>query len=165
MNYLGLNKDSLGNCVEWLNDLLANYHIYYQNLRCHHWYVEGQNFFELHQKFEELYNQAKVDIDDIAERILTLRFYPEGRLSEYLQRSEIKENGKLKGDTDMVNQVLHSHKILISCMRSVIEAADKASDEGTIDLIGSKLEALEKNSWMLDAWLSRVESKTTQHQA
>lgn len=165
MNYLGLNKERLSDCVERLNDLLANYHIYYQNLRCHHWYVEGQNFFELHHKFEELYNQAKVDIDDIAERILTLRFYPEGRLSEYLRRAEISENGKLKDDTAMVSDLLHSHKILISCMRSVIEAADKASDEGTIDLIGGKLEAIEKNSWMLDAWMSRVSKNTEKQEA
>lgn len=155
MNYLGFDKEKLSKTVTALNQLLANYHIYYQNLRNFHWNIQGKNFFDLHQKFEDLYTDAHTKIDEIAERILTLRFRPLSLYSMYLEKSEIKEAQTPDNDRDMVNITLDNHRILIASMREVIEMADKAGDEGTIDMIGGFLENLEKKSWMLDAWASR----------
>ncbi len=135
-----------------LNKLLADYHIYYQKLRSNHWNVLGKNFFDLHIKFEELYTDAQVKIDEIAERILTLRYHPMSTLSDYLQTSSITEKDNLKTDVDMVNETLNDHKILLEQMNKVIEVSDSISDEGTIDLIGAYIRELEKASWMLNAW-------------
>lgn len=154
MNYLGFKKDSLDNTVESLNQLLANYHIYYQNLRNYHWNISGQHFFDLHAKFEELYNEAKINIDEIAERILTLRRAPMSTLSDYIKHSEIKEKSTMDSK-EMVSNVLSNHEVLIRSMRKTIELASKASDEGTVDLIGGFLGSVEKKSWMLDAWLDK----------
>ena len=68
---LGLDKKDTEKLVSELNGLLANFQIYYQNLRGLHWNIKGKNFFELHVKFEEFYTDSQVKIDDIAERILT----------------------------------------------------------------------------------------------
>ena len=155
MNYLGIKKEKIEPVVIQLNELLANYQIYYQNLRSFHWHVEGQNFFDLHTMFEELYNDAKIKIDEIAERILTLRFYPKGNLSDYLQLATIPEATSILKDEVMVEAVLENHKILIEKLRETIKRAGKASDEGTIDLLGGYLANLEKKSWMLDAWRSK----------
>lgn len=155
MNYVGLKPTNIESVVDDLNRLLSNYHIYYQNLRNYHWNVTGPNFFDLHEKFEELYNDAKVSIDEVAERILTLRETPTSTLAEYLEMSDIDEKST-KDPHKMVEFVLQDHKALIENMRSVIENAGKASDEGTIDLIAGFLATLEKKSWMLDAWHSRV---------
>ena len=154
MNYLGYDEKKLSKVAASLNDLLSNYHVYYQNLRNFHWHVTGQNFFDLHVKFEELYNDAKVKIDDIAERILTLRHSPEGMMSQYLKQSEIAEADERESQK-MVARLLENHRILIKKMRAVLKNAAKADDEGTIDMIGGFLENLEKSSWMLDAWNSR----------
>lgn len=154
MNYLGFEANKLETTVSELNQLLANYHIYYQNLRNFHWNIKGGNFFELHAKFEELYNDARIKIDDLAERILTLRSRPVSSLSDYLQMSAIKEAGEISSDRDMVLILLENHKHLIVSLRKVIEAAGECGDEGTIDMAGSILENLEKKSWMLDAWVS-----------
>lgn len=152
MNYLGFNKEKVAVTVEHLNLLLANYQIYYQNLRNFHWNIRGENFFELHEQFELLYHDARVKIDEIAERILTLRHRPLSLLSDYLEKSEIPEAPSKQSDREMVMTVLDNHKILIGNLRKTIKSASEASDEGTIDMVGSFLENLEKKSWMLDAW-------------
>ncbi|MEL6697119.1 MAG: DNA starvation/stationary phase protection protein [Bacteroidota bacterium] len=155
MNYLGIQPEQLTNTTKELNTLLASYHIYYQNLRNFHWNIEGENFFELHEKFEELYMDARDQIDQIAERVLTLRSHPLSRLSAYLATSKIPEANILSEDRAMVITLLENHKILIEQMRGILKVAGEAEDEGTIDLISSFLESLEKKSWMLDAWTTR----------
>lgn len=152
MSYLGLDAEKTSKTVEELNTLLADYHIYYQKLRNFHWNVIGKNFFDLHEKFEELYDDAKLKVDEIAERILTLRYQPTSNLSEYLKIANLKESKSELTDSKMIETLLKDHGIMLKQMRKVIETADKASDEGTIDLIGAYIRELEKTSWMLDAW-------------
>lgn len=69
---ISLQEKELKPIVDHLNDLLANYHVHYQKLRGCHWNVSGSNFFTLHVKFEELYTNAQITIDELAERILTI---------------------------------------------------------------------------------------------
>ncbi len=164
MNYLGLNKEKTNLVVRELNLLLSNYHVYYQNLRNFHWNVKGENFFELHEQFENLYNDAKEKIDDVAERILTLRHSPISQFTKYLDTADVQESPILDDDREMVSAILKDHFIIIANMRKLIEVADDASDEGTIDLIGSALEGLEKESWMLDAWLAKKQKSATVNQ-
>ena len=152
MNYLGFDQNKVEETVSALNDLLCNYHIYYQNLRNFHWNISGPNFFELHNQFEELYDDARMKIDEIAERILTLRHRPLSTIKDYMEHAEIKEPGVISNDREMVLILLDNHRVLIDRFRKVIKKADDANDEGTIDMIGGFLEDLEKKSWMLDAW-------------
>ena len=152
MSYLGLDEKQTANTVQELNVLLADYHLYYQKLRNYHWNVIGKNFFDLHEKFEELYDDAKLKVDEIAERILTLRFQPTSNLSEYLKLSNIKESKSDLSDQEMIQNLLADHGTLLKQMRKVVETAEKGSDEGTIDLVGAYIRELEKTSWMLDAW-------------
>lgn len=155
MNYLDLNSSKIESVASQLNILLAEYHIYYQKLRNFHWNVVGKNFFDLHEKFEEMYGDARIKIDEIAERILTLRYHPISKLSDYLQIASIKESDSLLADLDMVKILLDDHETLTATMRNVIDKADEANDEGTIDLIGAYIRELEKTSWMLNAWSKR----------
>lgn len=155
MNYHGFNKNELALTVKNLNQLLADYQVYYQNLRNFHWNVQGENFFDLHAKFEALYTDARLKIDAIAERILTLHAKPMSLLSDYMNAANVQEARGVETDHRMVLEILDNHKILIDCMRGVLHAAGKANDEGTVDLIGGFLSDLEKSSWMLDAWAVR----------
>jgi starvation-inducible DNA-binding protein len=152
MNYLSLDKEKTNKTVNQLNILLADYHLYYQKLRNFHWNITGSNFFDLHTKFEEMYDDAKIKIDEIAERILTLRYQPKSNFSEYLKISNLKEASASLSDRDMINALLEDHSKLLKQMRMVIDASNNAEDEGTIDLIGGYIRELEKTSWMLDAW-------------
>lgn len=152
MSYLNLNKEKTAITVNELNVLLADYHLYYQKLRNFHWNVVGKSFFDLHEKFEEMYDEAKLKVDEIAERILTLRYQPTSNLTDYLEISNLKESISQLTDVEMVEELLSDHGKLIQQMRSVVEKAGDAGDEGTIDLIGAYIRELEKTSWMLDAW-------------
>ncbi|MCB4808513.1 DNA starvation/stationary phase protection protein [Tamlana sp. 62-3] len=152
MSYLNMKDEELLTVVVELNILLADYHIYYQKLRSNHWNILGKNFFDLHVQFEELYTDARVKIDEIAERILTLRYHPMSKFSDYLRVSSIAEAAPIKSDMDMVTETIKDHKLILKQMGKVIEVAEGVNDEGTIDLIGAYIRELEKASWMLDAW-------------
>lgn len=156
MNYLGFDREKVAKTGGNLNLLLANYQVYYQNLRNFHWNISGQHFFDLHDKFEELYNDARLKIDEIAERILTLRLRPMSTLSAYLEAAEINEANRVSDSREMVQTILHNHKVLIANMRLILQGAEEISDEGTTDMIGGFLADLEKTSWMLDAWYQDV---------
>lgn len=160
MNYLGISKEQAAPTAQALNQLLSDYQVYYQNLRNFHWNVSGHNFFDLHAKFEELYSDARVKIDDIAERILTLRMRPLSTLTAYLEVAKVKEYDRELNDEEMVRKLLENHKVIIADMREVIDRAGEVNDEGTIDMIGGFLSAFEKMSWMLDAWHAKLNKLT-----
>ena len=159
MNYLNMKDEKLLPVVIELNTLLADYHIYYQKLRNFHWNILGENFFDLHKNFEVLYTDAQMKIDEIAERILTLRYHPLSKFSDYLKISSLNEGKSMKEDTEMVNEILSDHKLLLIQMSKVLNKAESANDEGTLDLIGSYIRQLEKASWMLDAWTKKSSDK------
>lgn len=156
MSYLNLDKKKTTATAKELNVLLADYHLYYQKLRNFHWNVIGHNFFDLHIKFEEMYDDAKLKIDEIAERILTLRFQPTSNFTDYVKLSNIKESPSDTKDLKMVEILLDDHGKLLKQMRTVVEKADAAGDEGTIDMIGGFIGHIEKISWMLDAWTMKT---------
>jgi starvation-inducible DNA-binding protein len=152
MSYLNLNKEKTHRTATELNILLSDLHLYYQKLRNFHWNIVGKNFFDLHVKFEEMYNDAKLKVDEVAERILTLRFQPVSNFSDYLKSSNLQESPSEISDIEMVKALLKDHGLIIKQMQQVVEKADAAGDEGTIDLIGAYIADMEKTSWMLDAW-------------
>jgi len=152
MSYLDIKSEKIGPIITELNTLLADYHVYYQNLRGFHWNVLGKNFFDLHEKFEELYGDARIKIDEIAERILTLRHHPISEFSSYLNNASVQEVSSMITDKEMVNGILKDHETILRQMSKVIDKAENAGDEGTIDMIGAYIGNLEKVSWMLNAW-------------
>lgn len=152
-NDIGLKIKDSKVLVEKLNSLLANYEIYYQNLRNFHWNVSGPNFFELHAKFEELYNEANLGIDETAERILTLGARPYSSFQEYIDHAEIKEAKHVENSKKMVETVRDNLNTLLKLERSALEAASEQGDEGTVALMSEYITAKEKTVWMLSAYL------------
>lgn len=152
MDYLNIDNQKVLPVVSELNVLLADFHVYYQKLRNFHWNILGKNFFDLHNKFEEMYNDTRVKIDEIAERIVTLKYHPISKLSDYIEVSKIKESSPLLSDDEMVKEIIEDHKIILEQFGKVVDRAEKAKDEGTLDLIGAYIRELEKSTWMLNAW-------------
>lgn len=154
-NAIGLDAVKAKKLAVRLNDLLANYSIFYQNTRGYHWNIRGDKFFELHVKFEELYNDNLLKIDEIAERILTLGHSPEHNYSEYSKISQIKESKQVSDGTKAVADILSSFKILIGIERELLDMSEDAGDEGTNALMSDYLRAQEKLVWMYSAYLGR----------
>ncbi len=136
-----------------LNTLLANYQIYYQNLRGLHWNIQGKHFFELHAKFEELYNDTAVRIDDIAERILTIEETPLHTFEDYLKSAEIKPCKNVHDGEKAVKVIVENLSYIIKEQKKAERLAEENGDGATADLLAAFNEAQEKTLWMYKAWL------------
>lgn len=155
LNSIGLNTDKSKELAALLNDLLANYSLFYQNSRGYHWNIKGDKFFELHLKFEELYNNLFIKIDDVAERILTLGFAPEHKFSSYALGAEIKESADVSDGEKAVEDILNTFKILIRKQRNILSVASQIDDEGTSALMSDNIREQEKLVWMYSAFLNK----------
>ena len=152
-NIIGLREEDCKNIVEKLNILLANYSVFYQNTRGAHWNIKGDQFFVLHPKFEELYDNLVLKIDEIAERILTLGHVPNHNYSDYLKVSTIKESKEVHNGKKCIEDILNSFKVVIDLQRELLEITDKANDEGTNALLSGYITEQEKDVWMYNAYL------------
>lgn len=152
-NDIGLKIKDTKVLVEKLNKLLANYQVYYQNLRNFHWNITGPNFFELHAKFEELYNVANENVDEVAERILTLGERPYSSYEEFIENSSIKEAKHVNDSKKMVEIVRDNLNTLLELEREALEAGSEVGDEGTVTLMSDYITAKEKVVWMVSAYL------------
>ncbi len=150
---LGLNEQKINDLVIDLNELLANFQMYYQNLRGLHWNIKGKSFFELHVKFEELYTDAQDKVDLIAERILTLEGTPLHTFDDYVNTAKVPMGKNVSKDTDAVKLVVNSLYELINIERKILNKSADADDEGTNSLMGDFIAEQEKTVWMMNAWL------------
>ncbi|WKD86453.1 hypothetical protein KCTC32516_01828 [Polaribacter huanghezhanensis] len=152
---LGLDRKETENLVNELNVLLANFQVYYQSLRGLHWNIKGKNFFELHVKFEELYNDSQLKIDLIAERILTLQGKPLHTFSEYISLAKVPVAKDVSNDIEAVEVVVHSLSELLSIEREILNNSGDANDEGTNAMMSDFIAEQEKTIWMMNAWLGK----------
>lgn len=140
--------------AEALNQLLANYHLYYMNLRGFHWNVRGQHFFTLHQQFELYYTEAALFIDALAERILTLGRTPLHTYPKFLEVSKLQVAENVTDGRAAVQSLLEQTNTLAGILRHALEVADEQDDDGTEDTLTPQLGVLEKRAWMLAAYLA-----------
>ncbi len=152
-NHIGLEKEGTEKLVSKLSDLLANYSVFYQNVRGYHWNIKGDKFFELHVKFEELYNDLQIKIDEVAERILTLGHSPEHRYSSYNSNSQVKESSQVEDGIKAVENILDAFKVLITLQREILNISDELDDEGSNALMSDYIREQEKLVWMYSAFL------------
>ena len=156
LNTLGLNKANVEIEVSVRNVLLSNYQTYYQNLRGVHWNIKGKRFFELHVKFEELYTTAQEQVDEIAERILTLGGVPFHTLERYVKHATVPVGENIFDDEKTVRLVIDTISALLPLEREILDFSDEINDEGTNSLMSDFISGQEKNVWMLKAYLNEV---------
>lgn len=151
---IGLESEKIQKVVELLNELLANYQVYYQNIRGFHWNVKGNRFFVLHAKFEELYNDAVEKVDEVAERVLTLGGTPLHSYAAYAKVATIKAEENVSDGDECLRAVEANISVLIRQEREILAAAEEAGDDGTQDLLTPYISQQEKLIWMLNAYLN-----------
>ncbi|KXS39893.1 MAG: starvation-inducible DNA-binding protein [Halomonadaceae bacterium T82-2] len=152
-NSIGLHQASADQLADKLNTLLANYQIFYMNVRGYHWNVKGQHFFELHTKFEEYYTDLLTKIDEVAERVLTLGHQPLHAYSDYVRVADIAEDKNVHDGEACVRGIVQGFQTLIELQRELLSLASDADDEGTASLAGDYIREQEKTVWMLNAYL------------
>ena len=155
LDYLNLNEVKVANVVASLQNLLADFQVYYTNLRGFHWEIKGRGFFVLHEKFESMYDDAAAKIDEIAERILMLGGTPENKFSNYLKVARIPEVSGVSTSRDSVDNILSTYKHFMAEERKLIDLANEANDVVTADLLTGYLKEQEKMVWMLIAFSTK----------
>jgi len=151
---LGLDRVKVKDLNISLNELLANFQVYYQSLRGLHWNIKGKSFFELHVKFEELYTDSQEKIDMIAERILTLEGTPLHTFEDYVGLAEVPVGKNISNDRASVDLIVASLSKLIEIERRILNESDEADDEGTNSMMSDFISEQEKTVWMMKAWLA-----------
>ena len=154
LNSIGLNAEKSKTLSKDLNRLLANFQTYYQNLRGIHWNIKGKSFFDLHVKFEELYNDANIKVDEVAERILTLGEVPLHTFEDYMENSNVPIGKNITKDEEAIKLIVDSLKELLLIERKILADSDEAKDEGTNSMMSGFITEQEKTVWMMKAWLA-----------
>lgn len=155
-NSLGLDPTKTKDLANDLNALLANFQTYYQNLRGVHWNIKGKRFFDLHIKFEELYTDANLKVDMVAERILTLGVTPLHTFEDYTAASKVPVGKNVSQDELAVRLIVDSLTELLKIERQILDKSDEANDEGTNSMMSDFITEQEKTVWMLKAWLNET---------
>jgi starvation-inducible DNA-binding protein len=154
-NQIGLDKAKSKALAEGLNRLLADYMIFYQNTRGLHWNIKGDKFFELHLKFEELYTNLLLKVDEVAERILTLGATPLHSFDDYRNTAKIKSVKNVSDGKKGVRAILDAFEILIVRQRELLNLSADAGDEGTNALMSDYIREQEKSVWMYSSFLQK----------
>ena len=154
LNSIGLNAEKSSVLAKDLNKLLSNFQQYYLNLRGIHWNIKGKRFFDLHVKFEELYTDANLKVDEIAERILTLGGVPFHTYADYASNSMVPVGKNVTKDDEAIRLIVNSLKELLILERNLLKASDEAGDEGTNSMMSDFITEQEKTVWMMKAWLT-----------
>lgn len=141
--------------IKVLNQQVANWTVAFTKLHNFHWYVKGPNFFSLHTKFEELYDEASQYIDDLAERILAVGGNPVATLKESLDLSIIKEADKGYKAEEMVEELSQDFDNVSKQLEEAIEVASNADDDVTEDMFIGMQTNIDKHNWMLKSYLGR----------
>ncbi|MDX1587572.1 MAG: Dps family protein [Oleiphilaceae bacterium] len=154
-NMIGLDTAKTQSLAEGLNDLLANYQVFYMNVRGYHWNIKGDKFFELHVKFEELYDDLLMKIDEVAERILTLGHRPMHTYSAYTNKSAIPERQDVSDGNQCMEYILESFTTILEKQRKLLHESAEADDEGTNSLMSDYITEQEKTVWMYRSFLGK----------
>ncbi|CAM2756026.1 starvation-inducible DNA-binding protein [Flavobacterium succinicans] len=154
LNTIGLPIEETDKIVLELNVLLSNFQVYYQSLRGMHWNIRGKRFFDLHVKFEELYNDSQIKIDLIAERVLTLGGTPLHTFEDYIKHNKIEIGKNISNDEKAIQLIVESLAALLTIERQILANASEINDEGTSSMMSDFIVEQEKTIWMMQAWLA-----------
>jgi starvation-inducible DNA-binding protein len=152
-NILGLPVKESELIVTELNVLLSSFQVYYQNLRGIHWNIRGKRFFDLHVKFEELYNDSQLKIDMIAERVLTLGGRPLHTFEDYIKNNKLTVGKNISNDEKAIHLIVDSLSNLLKIERAILVRSSEINDEGTSAMMSDFISEQEKTIWMMQAWL------------
>ena len=138
--------------VSLLEQILASEVVSSMKIRNFHWNVESHNFSEMHSFFEELYDQAAENIDEIAERIRMLWHKTVSTYREYLELSFLnEESNRDLSVKDMVSWLTVDKETTVAFLRDAIEKVSHTNDAWTEDFMIALMQKHEKNLWMLSS--------------
>lgn len=149
------NDEKIEKVTNLLNQQVANLNVFYMKLHHFHWYVKGPHFFSLHAKFEEMYDEVTLHMDEVAERILTVGGKPISTLKQCISDAAIKEAAGEDSETKMVESVRTDLITMTSQMKEGMKIAEDNGDVATSDMLLAIKSSFEKHMWMMSSYLEK----------
>ena len=138
------------NLNQSLNNFLSDLNVFYRKLQNYHWNIKGKDFFVIHAKLEEYYDEVNEQIDEVAEHILAIGGQPLGTLKDYLNTTKIAEAENKKVDcTTVFNSIIKDYSTLLQDAKDIKKLADEKQEHKTSTLMDSVIEDYTKKLWML----------------
>ncbi|MBO8440941.1 MAG: DNA starvation/stationary phase protection protein [Firmicutes bacterium] len=141
-----------------LNQIIANISQLKINVQQIHWYMRGQDFFKLHPLMDDYQDQLSDQLDEIAERLISIGGEPYSTVHEFLDHSEIKDEKIKFGEyslPELVERLVKDWEILREQYTKGILLTDKVQDFATQDILNGFQAECDKNIWMLKAFLDQ----------
>ena len=152
---IGIEEPKKEEIAKGLSKLLADTYTLYLKTHKYHWNVTGPQFAALHTLFETQYTELALAVDAIAERIRVMGVFAPGSYQEFSKLSSVKEDPESQRSAqEMIAQLLADHEQVVRTAKEVLPVLEGANDEGTVGLLGARIEIHEKTSWMLKSMLA-----------
>jgi starvation-inducible DNA-binding protein len=139
--------------INHLNVVLLETYALYLKTQNYHWNVTGPNFYSLHNMFEEQYKELAEAIDDIAERIRALGEKVEASFLYFDQNKSINDGIPSNSSESMLKDLVQSQEVVIEKLVELSNVASEYGDKTSEDMAIQRLNAHEKQKWMLSSSL------------
>jgi starvation-inducible DNA-binding protein len=139
-----------------LNVLLASTFGMALKAQRYHWNVMGMNFYQLHEFYEEVYDDLYEHVDIIAEAIRSMGRYPAGSFAEYVELSQISEEDTVVTDAeDQLSELVRANDVVLRVIKIAMTAAEDEGAEDILDLLVNRMRQHKKHGWMLNSFLEQ----------
>jgi len=137
-----------------LKILLATQYAFVVKSQFFHWNVEGSDFAQLHEFFGEIYEEVyENSIDQTAEFVRILDDYTPGSFERFTELSLIEGQTKIPRARLMLQELFEDSNILIDLLNRTFESAEEENQQGIMDFLAGRIDAVGKHRWMLRSFL------------
>jgi starvation-inducible DNA-binding protein len=141
------------NLIDSLKIVISNNFALYLKAHYFHWNVEGPDFAQFHEFFENLYTDFYSSIDHFAEEIRTLDAYAPGSFERYIELSQIKGEDRILSAPEMLKQLQIDNEIMMKSLKVAYDLANSADEIGLSNFIQDRTDQHKKHAWMIRSFL------------
>ena len=154
-NVIALETSITTPICEGLNILLASFQAMYIQYQKHHFVVEGAEFYQLHNYFEESYDQVNGHAHDVAERLSGLGGVPAASFSKLAELCCFTpEPDGIYRCRQMVENDLAGEQAIIAVLRRQAAQVESLGDRATRHLYETILLKTEERAYHLNHFLA-----------
>jgi starvation-inducible DNA-binding protein len=115
----------------------------------YHWNVEGENFYQYHEFFKNLYEELFAAVDVLAEEIRGLNEYAPGSFSRFSELSSIEDATTVPDGVTMAANLLKDNDTVIASLTNAFKLAEAADKVGLSNMLQDRIDIHTKHGWML----------------
>lgn len=137
--------------IDNMKTVLADTFTMYIKAHGYHWNVIGSDFPQLHEFFQDLYEELHGATDDIAEQIRQIDAFAPGTLQRMKELSGVAEDDKIPVAANMITNLITANEVLLTALMVAYKQADTDEEYGLANFLQDRMMAHKKHGWMLKA--------------